>query len=430
MYSDIYVKQKSKFSSVLAVLAGVSILGFSLFFFGFNSVSTRASKKVIKRHEVVNLSTNQAGIFWQTEKKEIGWVVYGDNKDKVETMALDERDADNSKRSSYNHYVLLRNLDGDRVYYYKIVGNNEVATAAAGEPFSFRTAKTLGSATSIKPAYGKIAGPNGQPVENAFVFLYYPEGSPLLSISKSTGEWLIPLQNIVSILNGRTILVDELAQVKIEVAADDMPATTIMIPVKNTNPFAQTIIMGREYIIPKENEGVLGEKTVKEKALSPIDIVFPRENAVIPAVRPLLKGVALPGKKITLSINSQPAFQKELIVDSEGLWRTDIPFAVSPGSYTLIAETVDAKEKRVVVKRNFTVPKNGEQVLGEATGSASLTPIPTYASTTQITPTIPIATPTTMLQTPTPPVSGFDSKILMYVSGALILMGAGFLIVF
>lgn len=428
VYSDFYFKSRNKLSLVLLVTAVMSIFSFSLFFFGFNSTPSRASKKILKMHQIVNLSSTQAAIFWQSDKKETGWVVYGNNENVISTMVLDERDIENNRINSYYHYVILRNLDIDKVYYYKIISGNDVVAGKDGTPFSFKTAKMASVSSSMKPAYGKVVQQNGLAAQNIFVVFYYPNTVPLLTLTKTTGEWLIPLQFTVNKDTGDPIVINDQENIKIDILGDDLPPASIDAPVNKTTPFTQTIMMGKDYkMTGAESEQVLPASTSRSAdVLSSISIIFPREGAVIPAVRPLLKGLAIPGKQVEVSINSQPSFSQKIIVDKEGQWKIEVPIAIVAGDYKLTVITEDDKGKKITLNRSFSVAKSGEQILGSATSPATtLTPTsaPTPTSEYQ-------AYPTTPPVSPTPPVTGIDSNIFMYSSIALIVMGAGFLIVF
>lgn len=91
-------------------------------------------------------------------------------------------------------------------------------------------------------------------------------------------------------------------------------------------------------------------------------------------------------------------------------------------------------KKTVTLKRSFSIAKSGEQVLGEATEEATPTvvlPTSTPSPVLSVTTTPDYSPyPTTEL-TPTPPVSG--SLLIPYsmiVSGSLILLGLGIMLVF
>ena len=82
IYSDFYVPRENKLPTVIGFLFifFISVI-FSRFFLGLAG-SSKASLKVAKRVEIVNLSPTQTSIFWQTDQKESGWVLYGEAENK------------------------------------------------------------------------------------------------------------------------------------------------------------------------------------------------------------------------------------------------------------------------------------------------------------------------------------------------------------
>lgn len=437
LYSNFYFKSRNKLSVLLLLLAAVSLFSFSIFFFGSSSLPTRASKKTVKRHQVVNVLTNQVGVFWQSEKQETGWVVYGESPGKLIHYAYDERDVEGKNTALTYHYVILKNLNRDTVYHYKIISANEILAKTDGTAFSVRTAQNTVTPTNLKPAYGKVIHANGQPAQNVLLIYSYPQAIPLLAVTKSTGEWLIPLQFLLNTQTLQNLVLNENEQVSVEILIEEQGSTTVKAPLRKTNPFPNSLIIGRSVEIPSDD--VLSASTqIKAAAYSAIDIIYPKEAAVIPAVKPLLKGLALSGKEVGIKINSVPSYTTILVADKNGEWKVEVPIAISAGNYILTVVTENDKNKKITLTRKFTVAKSGEQVLGEATGSANTTVTP--PSTILITPTFtPIPSPqTTTLPntgggTPTPstlPDSGFTPNMFMYLSLALIIIGAGFLLVF
>lgn len=431
-YSDLYLRRRTPFSLVLVAMAILSVLSFSLSFFGSGSLPARATKKAVKRHEVVNISSTSVGIFWQSEKKEVGWVVYGDSNSEVKTILLDERDGVNKKTSSINHYVLINNLAANTEYFYKIVTNNETITNPNGNAFKFRTLRQTNTTTSLKPAYGKVVLPNGQPAQEAFVLYHYEGSFPLLTLTKTTGEWLVPLQYVVNKHSGDMATINDSSMVKIEILTDD-ESSVVTAPVKKTNPLSQTLILGKQYSFTSDEQEVLPASTTRTRdGLSSVDIIFPREGAIVPAVKPLLKGVAPVGKQVTLALNTKPPYHDTLTVDSRGEWKIELPLRVLPGTYVLTVTTQDEKNKPVTLKRTFSIAKSGEQVLGDATGTGKLTQTPTPTMTVYATATgLPGTGETNITPTPSELLKGgITEDFLFFASFAFILLGAGVLIVF
>ena len=92
IYSDLYLPKEKKLPTAIGF---IFIFIIAVFFsrLVFNSAQpTVASLKVAKRVEVVNMSPTQVSIFWQTDRKESGWVIYGDTENKENKIIADEKD--------------------------------------------------------------------------------------------------------------------------------------------------------------------------------------------------------------------------------------------------------------------------------------------------------------------------------------------------
>lgn len=461
-YSDIYLRNKSKPSVVLVILAVVAIGGFLFTFFNPGARSTRASKLVLLDHSVVNLSSRQAGIYYQTDAKTASWIMYGTNPGKLDTAAFDDRDTADKKSQTYLHYVPLRDLQENTTYYYSIIAEDEVIKVNEATTFSFRTISAVGANSSVAPAYGKVIKKNNEPVDNGFVLYYFPGAYPLLAEIKS-GDWLIPLNLIIDKTTGKALFPTNDAKVKIMMIDEDKESTTIQTSLQNTTPLQKTAIIGEVYTPPSE-ENVLPATTsiapvsptapvvartvissvptavptpfptASTLPLSPIEITFPKEGALIPGTNPLIKGLAIPDQNVGIALTRN---QKEFVFStnvnstSQGDWKVSLPMPLSAATYQLSMSTKDSTGKLITLKRTFSIAKNGETVLGVATGEATIAPTevptatpvlalqPSPTSTTYVTPTV----------VTSPPVTGFDSGSLMFGGLALVIISAGILLI-
>lgn len=443
MYSDLYFRPKRQTSVVLIVMAVVAVSAL-LFFLSTTSTSvpTRASKKVLGRHDVVNYSAHQIGIFWKTETPEIGWIIYGTAPNSLNNTALDERDVESKKESVMHHFVLAKNLKEDTTYYYKIVtADGLIGQGEAAKPFSFRTLPNISNPSSARPAYGKVVLPNGQPAQEAFVILSRADTYPLMTMTKLTGEWLIPLQYGIQKNSGKVVSFQPGDKLTIEIVADNQVAAQIDALVKNATPLPQSVVLGRNYTFMSDSNVLPASTSVGGNGSKhTVSVLYPREGSVIPAVRPLIKGTAVPGKHVKVSINSNPGYVFQLTADSKGEWNVSSPITIGAGSYIITLTTVDDFNRGVTLTRRFVIGKSGETVLGDATPSGTITSTPEVPSAT---PTGGVAT-ITVTETPTvilssTPVStlsgtlapsGFNSNVFLFSSVALIIIGAGVMFVF
>lgn len=433
-YSDLYTRSSLKPPKALLFAAFISIVALGAVFFQSsqgNAIPTRATQKTVQGLQVIPISAREVGIYWQSDSAEQGWIVVGTSPNSVNTTVLDERDVDTSRASRRNHYIILRNLTEQTTYYYELIAGRELVTLPNGKPYSFTTlAVDNGVRSNLRPAYGKIVNANDSPAADALVFLRITDAYPLVAITKASGEWLIPLQTILSVKSGQGIAVSDADRVSLDFISDNGQSTHVDAPISKITPLPQTIILGKDYQFT--SDAVLGASTslvsAQSSQTSPLQIIYPKQNSVVPAVQPLIKGTGIAGTTVYASINSTPPFSYRTTVGSDGQWLVSVDTPISPGIYTLQVMLPDVTKKTVVLQRTFSIAKSGEQVLGSATASATVTP----AQTSIVTPTSIIAAPTSVVlpqQSPTLIRTGNNSLPIAFVSLSFIIIGIGILFI-
>ena len=434
IYSELYLKQKIKLPTVIGFLLVIFItVVFSRFFLG-SAGSSKASLKVAKRVEIVNLSPGQVSIFWQTDKAESGWVAYGEGERNENKIALDEKDLNNigQKKGKYKiHLATLKELAPGKKYFFKMVSdNNQIIVQPNGNSFSFITPQSnLNSLQNIGPAFGKVLQSNSiDPLINSYILLNVPGGYPLLTQIKSEGDgsWLIPLSQIYS-KDSQSILTIALKdKIIIEIITSEGEVSTITTVKSKVSPLPQTTVFVKDKNFSfVEEENVLSASTdLTTSTNNQIDIKYPEEGKLIPGKIPLIKGVGLPKTVMEITVNSKKTYSAVTTSDVNGNWSYLLPEDLELGPHTIVIKTKDKEGKEVTIKRNFTIVAlqgNEGRVLGTATGE------PTIIFTT--TPIPPI--PTTPLNiTTTPPVSGNNFSWTIFSSLSLIIIGGGILLAF
>ena len=435
------MKEKTKLPTVIGVLLVFFItIVFSRLFLGLTGPS-KASLKVAKRVEIVNLSSRQASIFWQTNKAESDWVVYGENEGKENKIVLDEKDINNigQKKGEYKiHLVTLKELVPSKKYFFKIVSdNNQVIVQPNGNSFIFVTPNnSLGNSQNISPAFGKVLQSNSvQPLINSYIMLSIKGGYPLLTQIKSEGDgsWLIPLNQIYSKDSQNFLTIANKDKIIIEIITSEGEVSTITTVKSKVSPLPQTIVFIKDKNFSfVEDENVLSASTnLNAAAKNQIDIIYPKEGSLIPGNIPLIKGVSLPFAKINITVNSKKTYSATTIGDSKGNWSYLLPEDLELGQHTIILETKDRDGKIITLKRNFTIVSlqgNEGRVLGTASGEPTImftaTPTPTESIYNSPIPTIPYNITTT------PPVSGNNFSWTIFSSLSLIIIGGGILLAF
>lgn len=436
LYSDLYLKRNQNVTrftliGVVSLVAAVMIY----FFTNSNVPLTTASRKTVIKHELVNLTPQQAAIFWQTDEPLEGWIIYSSNQS-LKLSASDEQDLNNNRNKHLYHFAVLKDLQPDTTYYYKIISNKGVISQDDGEAFSFKTTRNYIVTDSAKPAYGKVVLPNSQPAEGTFVVLRYPNSYPLVTITKSTGEWLIPMQYVINKSDNTIMTADPNQLADIEVIGKDLKST-IQASVSNMSPLPKTTVLGQSYSFIGDKGNVLPASTkVTNGKKYEIDLLYPKDGAVIPGSQPLVRGKGIPNKDVQININTQPAFSTTATIDAKGSWKITVPSSTRPGIYQLIVTTEDASGRTVGFRRRFILAKSGETVLGEATESATITPTivesPTpYVITPTYTPTPVITGTYNPTATPVPPTSGVNGSIPYVFAGvSLVVVGVGLVLLF
>lgn len=446
MYSELYTQSHFRFTKYLAFAALFVVVSTIIFLLSQDSSPTRASKRTLKEHEIVNVTPRQIGVFWETDEPDEGWIMYGEKASSLEQIALDERDIKGEKAKRRYHYALLKNLQPDTQYFYKIVSNNELISQEGDDSFEAMTLNENAAMTSLSPIYGKVIQTNGQPAKSALTMLIVGNAYPLVTMTGNTGEWLIPLQYLANKQTGGSVPVNDEALITLQLF-DDENRSMVRSTIDRSRPIPQPITLGNNYSFISETD-VLSVQDTKKKEVTIkrdiVDIRFPKQGAVIPGVAPLVKGYGIPGKAVEASIDSKPEFSSRVIVDERGDWNVPVKTTIKPGKYTLTVQTEDAKGNVVQMEREFTLIKSGERVLGEsdeATPSGTLTPsaapsvvvstaTPTPSSVKSPTPTAKLISPTPIISgsltgVPPPPVSGMSIIPVMMAGIGMIAFGIG-----
>lgn len=202
----------------------------------------------------------------------------------------------------------------------------------------------------------------------------------------------------------------------IEIISESGLKTNIEVSADNFSPLPQTLIIGNDYKFGQK-DNVLS--ATDQSKTGQIEILFPKENSIIPAQSPLIKGLALPNSDVFIVINSPVSYSFRVKADKEGLWKLSLTERLPAGSHTLTLTTKNASSQDIKIVRKFTIAKSGEQVLGSATAEASPTIVVTPTVTASISATIPPR-----------PTSGANTIPMAIASGSLIILGLGILLAF
>jgi hypothetical protein len=365
------------------------------------TTKTQASQMKVDEMHITNLTYHSVSIYWKTADKKIGWIAYGESPDTLNQLAFDERDLDTKKNSYRIHTVSLANLTPSKNYYFKIVSDDGVVTDTGGKPFHFSTVAQVNTTTNLKPAFGKVVNANSTPLNSGIVLINVENAQPLSSLTKdTTGEFLVPMYFLLKKDTNTLYIPKDTTPATVTIMSEEGEVSHIKTTVSKLSPLDQTIILGKDYDFTVSTTNVLGETSKTTAKLNQIDIIYPTEKALIPASKPRYKGVAIPGKTVLITIKEAKQVY-QTTAGKDGVWNIDFPKSLVAGTYTLVLKTANEKGADVTVERTFSILKTGEAVLGEATGSGTITPSPTLPVATA-TPTTGVLTPTTAVPSVTP----------------------------
>ncbi len=441
IYSDLYTKNQTKIPSILAYGLIVFLVVFFTWVFSNKPNYSKAALTKVRQVEVTNVSPVQVTIYWESNQKEPGWVVFGTNRNNVVNVQVDDRDAGSTKNSYLNHLVTLKNLDDNRKYYYKIISGDKLVESPDGGPFSFQTpsSTSLIQSGNVSPAYApSVQYSNGSPVEDAIVLLTVngpkEQFFPLLTTTKSPdGSFLIPLNTFY---NENTLTQQTLPgsqNVTLQIIDQEGQQYTVLATISQLSQLSTLQFKnGGTYVFgsDKATQKVLGAETSVKPQKSPaqIDIIYPEENALIPGLNPLIKGTALPGSSVSISVHSKESYSAVVVADSKGNWSYVLPQNLSLGNHVITIQSKDSAGQLITVKRNFTLIANGNEgkVLGVASSEATITPTLPPSPT----PTVYIPITSTIAPTSSPPVTGETDNLPAFGGMSLIIVGLGLILVY
>ncbi|MBI1862696.1 fibronectin type III domain-containing protein [Candidatus Microgenomates bacterium] len=443
-YTDFYTKKPKKVPTLLAVLVGVGIMA-AIFRFAIPSQRSQATKKGLQTIQITNVFAGQVTIIWKTEEKQKGWIAFGENEDDLSQTGTDERDGNDYVKRFY-HYVTLKDLKKDTRYFFKVTDGNGFLENGGKSLFTFKTIGAIDQINNLKPAYGKIIDKSGAPFQDAIITVEARNIYPLSSLSKSTGEWLVPLNYTVDKTSGKFLSLSPNQPVRIHVYSENENETIVTALVQQLSPVEKSLELGQTYSFQNE-ENVLSATSTK--TTQAFDIIFPQANAMVPAQKPLIKGTGVPSSTLVLTLTGGGrTITDNVAVDTKGAWKYDVKTLLEAGKYTLsVTAQAQQRGKADVRQRTFTIAKSGVQVLGEATISGTLSPtaspsptVDPLSLTPTITPIVVLSSPTPIpptviptqiaSTTPPPPVSGGNIYALVLSSVALMLFGAGLMVIF
>jgi hypothetical protein len=427
--------------TVLAIILLVlTVGGIGYLFEGITRQSATASLSIEPKSVMItNLTDTSFTFTWQTDELTTGSVLVTSQGGK-KYSSFDERDITGKMGKYLTHSVTIRTLSPSTLYEVTVLSNGKKFPLEK-KSFSVTTLPTLSSeAPLLDPAFGSIQTAAGVAADGALVYLNLEGSQTLSTLVRTSGSWIIPLSflrtqdgaaYITSQERINETIVIQLGTEESRVTTDtlnDAPVPDIILgqpydfrgrDAKKTTPAT----IAQKPVSPTTNpkQVVLGVTT--EKAINGISLVAPVQGATLSSTRPLISGIGIPGKTVTITLGISEPTIGSTTIGKDGLWRYTPKQALTPGKQSVTITTVDTKNKPVAITHTFTILKSGSQVLGDATPSAVLETTPSAEPTIESTES---AVPIDTIAGDEMPTSGsFLPTLLLIVFGCVLFIGGG-----
>jgi len=376
--------------------------------------------------KVTNINDTSFTVSWTTEEQTSGFIKYG-TESNLSFTAQDDRDQLSGKTGNfYVHHVTLKNLKPVTVYFFK-VGSGGKLFDSNDQPYQITTAKQLATPPPNDVAYGTIVDQSGNPAEGVVVYLSLANASPVSTLTKSSGSWVIPLNLMRSAdLNDWASYDKEASIEEILVQAGPLGTATVVATTRNDSPMPK-ITLGQSFdfrkvaeVIPEQEKIQMGNQATESSRFSlqppptssptasatptgELRILNPDEGEAINTQQPEILGTGPIGQTLDITVESPATYSGKIRVDNQGNWQWTPPAGLEPGEHTVTVSYTDQNGLLQKISRLFVVLAAGESGLPAMTATpsgatptptATLAPTPTLTATASPTPSVASPSPT------------------------------------
>ncbi len=384
--------------------------------------------------KITNISESGFSVSWTTSGNATGTLNFGEESS-LGNITIDDRDQVSGKTDQYpTHHVTLRYLKPSTQYYFKIISGG-TSFDNNGQNYIVSTAPQISpSSSQTQPAYGTVLKADGTPAAGAIVYLSLANSMTLSTLVKSSGNWLITLNNARTANLGSFLSPKGTDRIEIFIQGAG-ETSRVLTTVSNDAPVPQ-ITLGKTYdfaggaaapaaspsVAPSSSPSSNPKFSLPAVATPSPSLSSPATDAAIPSDRPVFKGTGVPGQIVTIKVESGTPLTGTTNVDQSGNWTWTPPTGLTPGEHTVTITTKDSSGKLALVTRKFTVLASGTQVTEPATPSASprVSPSPSLRPSPSLSPS-----PTATLS-PAPTSGNFTPTLLLIILGlTLMALGTG-----
>src|SRR3989338_5916681 len=401
---------------------------------------------------LANITDTSFTVYWTTGREVTGGVFYGSPPELTGGIALDDRALTDPDAKYLTHFVRVGNLQPDTKYYFKVgsVRPSFGNTDDGGSPFAVSTGKSLASSVALDPVFGQARSAQKAPASGAIALWEAPGISPLATLVKTDGNYVLPIATARSQDLSQPIDPNSTPSETITIIATAADKATITCTLgKGDRPLpdvslGQTLDCsgepGRQLAEVATTSGQTQTTTQARFKVSPsptsnlssgdlkVNIV---SGQSLSTNLPTISGKAGPKQVIKIIIHSETTYSGTVIAGPDGSWSWTPPTGLAPGEHTVTITVVNADGTTQTVSRTFFVSSDSP-ILPITSGppSAQVSHFACVASACQLvsgsgpdTCTTDLDCPTATPSAPTPPETGsLDNIVPLLVSGLTLLM--------
>src|SRR3989338_1189518 len=187
---------------------------------------------------VANIDSTSASIYWQTDKESPGFITAGLTPSGLDLTFNDDRDLQTPQKHTL-HFVTLKSLQADTTYHFQVVSGGVADTQTR----SFTTSREV-SPSNLSHLSGVVLDEKLQPVTEALVILSIPGAQSLATITKSSGNFILPLVSLktADLALGFDLSTSKVGSLKI---FNSLKNSTLEVEIPSSyEPSLPTIILG------------------------------------------------------------------------------------------------------------------------------------------------------------------------------------------
>ena len=115
-------------------------------------------------------------------------------------------------------------------------------------------------------------------------------------------------------------------------------------------------ILGQNYsYLEDQILGVTTDKKTGVGGAKTLEILYPKDNAVIASFQPIIKGYAPKGGNVAITLNTVPPIRVFARVDNSGEWSAPVNQPLAAGNYLLTVAASDESGYEARAERIFTI---------------------------------------------------------------------------